>query len=65
LRDILPAAWLFLLWGFGLYFTYFYLESKTWGFSSLSWSMPQHSLSAGKCAVSSSNRFEEADGSGI
>lgn len=32
LRDILPAAWLFLLWGFGLYFTYFYLESKTWGF---------------------------------
>jgi multidrug efflux pump subunit AcrB/ABC-type multidrug transport system ATPase subunit len=32
LKDFVGIGWLFLLWGFGLYFTYFYLESKLWGF---------------------------------
>lgn len=32
LKDFVPVAWQFILWGFGIYFTYFYIESKTWGF---------------------------------
>lgn len=31
-KDFVSASWLFILWGFGLYFTYFYLDSKLWGF---------------------------------
>jgi multidrug efflux pump subunit AcrB/ABC-type multidrug transport system ATPase subunit len=32
LRDFINISWQFALWGFCLYFTYFYLESKLWGF---------------------------------
>lgn len=31
-KDFLNIAWQFILLGFGIYFTYFYIESKTWGF---------------------------------
>lgn len=31
-KDFVSASWLFILWGFGLYFTYFYIDSKLWGF---------------------------------
>lgn len=31
-KNFLNAAWQFVLWGFGLYFTYFYIESKLWCF---------------------------------
>ncbi len=32
LKDFVNASWLFILWGFGIYFTYFYIDSKLWGF---------------------------------
>lgn len=32
LKDFTPVIWQLLLWGYGIYFTYFYIESKTWGF---------------------------------
>jgi ABC-type multidrug transport system ATPase subunit len=32
LKDFVNVAWQFILWGFGFYFTYFYIESKLWGF---------------------------------
>lgn len=32
LRDFFNISWQFILWGFGIYFTYFYIESKLWGF---------------------------------
>jgi multidrug efflux pump subunit AcrB/ABC-type multidrug transport system ATPase subunit len=32
LKDFVNISWQFALWGFTLYFTYFYLESKLWGF---------------------------------
>lgn len=32
LKDFINISWQFILWGFGIYFTYFYIESKTWGF---------------------------------
>ena len=32
LKDFTPVIWQLLLWGYGIYFTYFYVESKTWGF---------------------------------
>lgn len=32
LKDFINAAWQFIVWGFGIYFTYFYIESKLWGF---------------------------------
>ncbi len=32
LKDFIPVTWQLLLWGFGIYFTYFYIESRTWGF---------------------------------
>lgn len=32
LKDFIGIAWQFALWAFGLYFTYFYLESKLWSF---------------------------------
>lgn len=32
LRDFVNIAWQFALWGFGIYFTYFYLERKLWVF---------------------------------
>ena len=31
LKDFIPVVWQFILWGYGIYFTYFYIESKTWG----------------------------------
>ena len=31
-RDFLNVIWQFILWGFGIYFTYFYVESKLWSF---------------------------------
>ena len=31
-KDFIGVAWQFLLWSFLIYFTYFYLESKTWIF---------------------------------
>ncbi|MGI6572459.1 MAG: efflux RND transporter permease subunit [Fermentimonas sp.] len=31
-KDFVSSSWLFILWGFGLYFTYFYIDSKLWGF---------------------------------
>ena len=31
-KDFINIAWQFLLWGFGIYFTYFYIESNLWGF---------------------------------
>jgi multidrug efflux pump subunit AcrB/ABC-type multidrug transport system ATPase subunit len=31
-KDFLNVSWEFALWGFGIYFTYFYLESKFWSF---------------------------------
>lgn len=31
-KDFLNAGWQFVLWGFGLYFTYFYIGSKLWCF---------------------------------
>ena len=32
LKDFINVTWQFILWGFGIYFTYFYIESKSWGF---------------------------------
>lgn len=32
LKDFISISWQFILWGFGVYFTYFYIESKLWGF---------------------------------
>jgi len=32
LKDFINIGWQFILWGFGIYFTYFYIESKSWGF---------------------------------
>jgi len=32
LKDLLNIGWQFILWGFLIYFAYFYLESKTWFF---------------------------------
>ncbi len=32
LKDFTNVLWQFILWGFGIYFTYFYIESKLWGF---------------------------------
>jgi len=32
LKDFIGLSWQFILWGFGIYFTYFYLESKLWIF---------------------------------
>lgn len=32
LKDFVGISWQFALWGFGIYFTYFYLESKLWSF---------------------------------
>jgi multidrug efflux pump subunit AcrB/ABC-type multidrug transport system ATPase subunit len=32
LKDFARAGWQFVLWGFALYFTYFYIESKLWVF---------------------------------
>ncbi len=32
LKDFLNSSWLFALWGFGIYFTYIYIDSKLWGF---------------------------------
>ncbi|MDR1523828.1 MAG: efflux RND transporter permease subunit [Tannerella sp.] len=32
LKDFTNMSWQFALWGFGLYFTYFYLENKLWSF---------------------------------
>lgn len=32
LKDFVNVSWQFILWGFGFYFTYFYIESKLWSF---------------------------------
>ena len=32
LKDFIGLSWQLALWGFGIYFTFFYLESKTWLF---------------------------------
>lgn len=32
LKDFVNIAWQFIIWGFGIYFTYFYIESGLWGF---------------------------------
>ena len=32
LKDFIGSSWQFVVYGFGLYFTYFYLDSKTWIF---------------------------------
>lgn len=32
LKDFVGLSWQFALWGFGIYFTYFYIESKLWTF---------------------------------
>jgi multidrug efflux pump subunit AcrB/ABC-type multidrug transport system ATPase subunit len=32
LKDFLNLAWQFVLWGFGIYFTFIFLDSKTWIF---------------------------------
>jgi multidrug efflux pump subunit AcrB/ABC-type multidrug transport system ATPase subunit len=32
LKDFVNISWQFALWGFGIYFTYFYIESKLWSF---------------------------------
>jgi len=32
LKDFVGLSWQIVLWGFGIYFTYIYLESKTWIF---------------------------------
>ena len=32
LKDFINIAWQFALWGFVIYFTYFYIESQLWGF---------------------------------
>lgn len=32
LKDFTNVIWQFILWGFGFYFTYFYIDSKLWGF---------------------------------
>ncbi|MDR3251691.1 MAG: efflux RND transporter permease subunit, partial [Tannerella sp.] len=32
LKDFLNISWQFALWGFGIYFTYFYIESQFWAF---------------------------------
>jgi multidrug efflux pump subunit AcrB/ABC-type multidrug transport system ATPase subunit len=32
LKDFVGISWQFALWGFGIYFTYFYVESKLWSF---------------------------------
>ena len=32
LKDFVGLSWQFALWGFGIYFTYFYIESKLWAF---------------------------------
>jgi len=32
LKDFIGLSWQIALWGFGIYFTYIYLESKTWIF---------------------------------
>ncbi len=32
LKDFTHVIWQFILWGFGVYFTYFYIESRLWGF---------------------------------
>ena len=31
-KDFINIAWQFILWGFGIYLTYFYIESNLWGF---------------------------------
>ncbi len=31
-RDFVKSAWQFVLWGFGIYFAYFYVDSKLWVF---------------------------------
>lgn len=32
LKDFTHVIWQFILWGFGCYFTYFYIDSKLWSF---------------------------------
>jgi multidrug efflux pump subunit AcrB/ABC-type multidrug transport system ATPase subunit len=32
LKDFVNVIWQFILWGFGFYFTYFYIENRLWGF---------------------------------
>ena len=32
MKDFVNIIWQFILWGFGIYFTFFYVESKLWGF---------------------------------
>jgi multidrug efflux pump subunit AcrB/ABC-type multidrug transport system ATPase subunit len=32
LKDFFGLSWQLVVWGFGIYFTYFYLESRTWIF---------------------------------
>lgn len=32
LKDFVNISWQFALWGFGIYFTYFYVEDKLWSF---------------------------------
>lgn len=32
LKDFIPALWQFALFGFGIYFTYFFIESRLWLF---------------------------------
>jgi multidrug efflux pump subunit AcrB/ABC-type multidrug transport system ATPase subunit len=32
LKDFIGVSWQFVLWGFGIYFTYFYVENKLWSF---------------------------------
>jgi multidrug efflux pump subunit AcrB/ABC-type multidrug transport system ATPase subunit len=32
LKDFAAVGWQFILWGFAIYFTYFYIESKFWVF---------------------------------
>ncbi|MDR2775178.1 MAG: efflux RND transporter permease subunit [Tannerella sp.] len=32
LKDFVNIGWQFALWGFGIYFTYFYVENKLWSF---------------------------------
>ncbi len=32
LKDFINVSWQFALWGFSIYFTYFYVDSKLWSF---------------------------------
>jgi multidrug efflux pump subunit AcrB/ABC-type multidrug transport system ATPase subunit len=32
LKDFVNSAWMFILWGFLVYFTYYHIESKLWSF---------------------------------